>query len=351
MKFDSFQVLCGPNGAGKSSVFDALRLIRNLGSGNGILGGDGKRDVPHLDFTNWQDSTTQEFEIDLQVNGQAFTYVLHLEQIASDLKPRIVQEKATCDGKIIFERAMENVRLQKNDGGEACFPLDWRITALASIQASGDRFPVEALKKAISSILILRPSPRSIEKESKSEAPQPDTKLSNLISWYRSLYQDQEWTDSLRELLQDIWPDFRSFRLVDVGLNTKTLQLKFASDSHSNELFLHQLSDGEKALVGLYMLRATLGEDKTNTILVDEPDNYIGLQELQPWVYSMRELLDEDHQCLLISHHPEILTSSGPENGRYLWRDHHAAPTRSGPLKIPQDLSPAEAIARGWINA
>jgi len=39
--FDSFGILCGPNGSGKSSVFDALELIRNLGSGNAVLGGRG----------------------------------------------------------------------------------------------------------------------------------------------------------------------------------------------------------------------------------------------------------------------------------------------------------------------
>ena len=33
-EFDSFGVLCGPNGAGKSSVFDALRLLQNLGTGD-----------------------------------------------------------------------------------------------------------------------------------------------------------------------------------------------------------------------------------------------------------------------------------------------------------------------------
>ena len=49
-QFDSFGVLCGPNGAGKSSVFDALRLLRNLGTGDALLGGTGEQDVPGLDF-------------------------------------------------------------------------------------------------------------------------------------------------------------------------------------------------------------------------------------------------------------------------------------------------------------
>lgn len=351
MKFDSFQVLCGPNGAGKSSVFDALRLIRNLGSGDGILGGEGEEDVEQLDFTKWQDSTVQEFEIELLVEGQLFVYILHLEQLSSELKPRIVFEKGICEGKEIFERTLEGVSLPKNDGSQASFPLDWRSAALAAIQASGGRYPIEILKKAISSILILRPSPRMIEKESRAEVSQPDLFLSNLISWYRSLYQDQEWADSLRDVLQEVWPDFRSFRLMDVGLNTKALQLKFSGSDHTAELFLHQLSDGEKALVGLYMLRATLWAGKVITVLVDEPDNYVGLPEIQPWVLAMRELLDEEHQCILISHHPEVLTSSGSRNGHYLWRDYHAAPTRVGPLKVPSGMNPGEAIARGWAHA
>src|SRR5947207_8382122 len=81
-QFDSFGVLCGPNGAGKSSVFDALRLLRNLGTGEGLLGGTSEMDVPRLEFTRWMKSTVQEFELSLSVDGHLFDYVLHVEQKA-----------------------------------------------------------------------------------------------------------------------------------------------------------------------------------------------------------------------------------------------------------------------------
>ena len=84
--------------------------------------------------------------------------------------------------------------------------------------------------------------------------------------------------------------------------------------------------------------------------MLDEPDNFVGLPELQPWVLSMRELLDEKHQLVLISHHPEILSNSGEANGRYLWRDNHTSPTRYGPLKVPEGMGAGEAIARGWAR-
>lgn len=150
-------------------------------------------------------------------------------------------------------------------------------------------------------LLILRPNPRGMERENKAELKHPDLYLTGLTSWYRSLSQDLDWTVALRDLLQEVWPDFRSLRLVDVGLNTKALQRRFdgSNTEGAGELFFDQLSDGEKALLGLYMVRAALATGAAHTVLIDEPDNYVGLPELQPWVLSLRELLDDEHQAIL----------------------------------------------------
>lgn len=351
--FDSFGVLCGPNGSGKSSVFDALRLIRNLATGDGVLGGDRSQDVPHLEFSNWLERKTQEFELGVAAEGHAFEYTIHIEQKADYEKPRIVMERATCDKKSLFERDLEGVRFQKRDGTQTGFPLDWRQAALASIQPRGSIAELATLQEAVEKLLILRPNPRGMERESKAESRRPDLYLTGLTSWYRSLSQDLDWTIALRDLLQEIWPDFKSLKLIDVGLNTKALQLRFDGSNGGGvgELFFEQLSDGEKALIGLYMVRAALATGAAQTVLIDEPDNYVGLPELQPWVLSLRELLDDDHQAILISHHPEVLSSAGQASGRYLWRDNHTSPTRIGPLNIPEGMNPGEAIARGWVRA
>jgi hypothetical protein len=348
---DSFGVLCGPNGAGKSSVFDAVRLIRNLGTGDGVLGGTGDQDVPQLEFTKWLDSKIQEFELSLSVDGHAFDYVFHLEQTADFEKPRVIHEKALCDKQPLYERDLEGVRFQKSDGSQTGFPLDWRQAALAAIQPRGSIGKLTLLQEEIAKLLVLRPNPRSMESESKAEAKHPDLSMTNLTSWYRSLAQEQEWTDALRDALRDVWPDFRSFKLVDAGMNTKALQLRFENrGSNPASLFFDQLSDGERALIGLYMVRSALETGAVRSVLIDEPDNFVGLPELQPWVLSMRELLDDEHQLVLISHHPEILSNSGESNGRYLWRDNHTSPTRIGPLKVPEGMTAGEAIARGWAR-
>ncbi len=352
-EFDSFGVLCGPNGSGKSSVFDALRLIRNLATGDGVLGGDRDHDVPRLEFTQWQKSEVQEFELGVTLDGHAFEYIVQIHQAADSEKPRIMKELATCDGRTLFERDLKGVSFKRKDGTQAgFFPLDWRQAALASIQAEGHLSELALLQKAMAKLLILRPNPRSMERESKAESKHPDLYLSGLISWYRSLSQDLEWTIALRDLLQEVWPDLRSLKLVDVGLNTKALQLRFetVNGSEAGTLFFDQLSDGEKALIGLYMVRAALATGAVQTVLIDEPDNYVGLPELQPWVLSLRELLDEKHQTILITHHPEILIGAGQEHGRYLWRDNHTSPTRIGPLNVPEGISTSEAMARGWLR-
>ena len=350
-KFDSFGVLCGHNGAGKSSVFDAVRLIRNLGTGDGVLGGVGDDDVPQLEFTKWLDSKTQEFELTLSVDGQAFDYVLHIEQTAEFEKPRVIYEKAVYDNQPLFERDLDGVRFQRSDGNKTGFPLDWRQAALAAIQPRGSIGKLTLLQEEIAKLLVLRPNPRAMESESKAEAKHPDLSMTNLTSWYRSLAQEQDWTDALRDALRGVWPDFRSFKLVDAGLNTKALQLRFESTgSNSASVFFNQLSDGERALIGLYMMRSALETGAVRSVLIDEPDNFIGLPELQPWVLSMRELLDDEHQLVLISHHPEILSNAGESNGYYLWRDNHTSPTRIGPLMVPEGMSAGEAIARGWAG-
>jgi energy-coupling factor transporter ATP-binding protein EcfA2 len=347
--FDSFGVLCGPNGAGKSSVFDVISFIQTLGSGEATLGGD----IKALELCRWLDSRIQEFELNLSADGRSFLYVLHLEQKEDFENPRVILERAFCDDRLLFERDLEGVRITRHDGTHAGFPLDWRQTALAAIEPRGSLAELSLLQRELSRILVLRPNPRDVEAESRKESIRPNGSLSNLNSWYRAMSQEQEWTDKLRDSLQEIWPDFRSFKMVNVGLRAKALQLRFEAAGGADQtlLFLEQLSDGERALFGLYMVRAAIEAGAARTVFLDEPDNYVGLPELQPWLLSILELLDEDHQLLLISHHPEVLTSATEGSGRYLWRDNRTSPTRIGPLKVPAGLTPGEAIARGWAHA
>jgi predicted ATPase len=345
MTFDSFEVLCGANGTGKSSVFDAIKFICDLASGRCFLGGQSgdlnNRVVAKLEFNHWLNSKIQEFELEIEADNHAFKYIIHIEQLPLH-EPRIIKEAAFCDKRELYNRDTAAVHF---DGGRSRFPLDWRQAALASIQPVPERREIEILQNALSSLLIIRPNVRGMEFESKAESLFPSFDLSNLTSWYRHLAQDQEFTDLLRDSLKSVWPDMKFLKLADAGMSFKILELHF----EGAVMPFSCLSDGEKMLVSLYMIHAALEKGNIASVFIDEPDNFVSLQELQPWVLSMCEITDNFHQAIMISHNAEILDSN-PSQGVIFWRDNHRSPTRIGPLDIPGGMSARDALVRGWTH-
>jgi len=345
MKFNSLEVLCGANGTGKSSVFDAIKFICDLAAGRCFLGGQSgdsnSRVVAKLEFNHWLNSTAQEFELEMETDDHAFKYIIHIEQIPPH-EPRITKEAAFCDNRELYNRDKDGVHF---DSGRSGFPLDWRQAALASIQPVPERKEIEILQKALSSLIIARPNVRSMEFESKAESSFPSLDLGNLTSWYRHLAQDQEFTDLLRGSLQSVWPDMKFLKLADAGMSFKVLELHFEGEV----VPFSCLSDGEKMLVSLYMIHAALEKGNIASVLIDEPDNFVSLQELQPWLLSMSEIMDDRHQAIIISHNAEILDSN-PSQGVVFWRDNHKSPTRVGPLDIPGGMNARDALVRGWVH-
>ena len=48
------------------------------------------------------------------------------------------------------------------------------------------------------------------------------------------------------------------------------------------------VSDGQRTLIVLYALLVDIGA-APRTVLLDEPENYVGLSELQPWLQRLDE--------------------------------------------------------------
>ncbi len=342
IEFNTMNVLCGVNGAGKSSVFDAIQFVSLLATGNCFFGeesDDNGRTISKLDFTNWINSSTQEFEIELKYNNSTFKYIIHLNQEGS-FPPRVIKECAFCNDKELYKRDLNGVHF---DNGRSGFPLDWHQAALASIQPVPERKEIELLRQAFIELLVLRPDIHSMVLESKSESQRLNLNMSNLISWYRFFSQSQEFTDALRDSLKSVWSDLKYLEFENAGLSVKVMKFRF----EKVDLRFDQLSDGEKMLVGLYVVHTALALGKVNTVLIDEPDNFISLQELQPWFLAMSELADENHQIIVISHNGEILNINTAKTLLFT-RDSHSTPARVGGLKIPGDMLTSEVLARGW---
>jgi predicted ATPase len=339
--FGPMAVFCGANGAGKSSVFDAIRLTRDLACGNVFLGSNKNisgQNISKLDIPCWIDGKIQTFELELDISNKNFIYRLQIEQDQTgDI--RIIEEKAICNGEIFLNRDLEGIIFSN----QPKFPLDCHQTALSSIQTMGQS-KLAMLQIEIEKILIIRPNIYNMEISSASENQLLNAGATNILSWYRYLAQNQEYMDVLRSSLQAVWPDFKYLILEDAGPAYKVLRLRF----EGADVYFSSLSDGEKSLLSLYMIHAALATNKVIIIIIDEPDNYISIQELQPWLLNMSEAIYSISQVILISHNSEILDSN-PGSNYYFWRDRHDSPSRVGIMKNEGSLSIHEALARGWV--
>ena len=125
-----------------------------------------------------------------------------------------------------------------------------------------------------------------------------------------------------------------------------------ASESKSVNYFLSELSDGQRYLLALYMILHFLVA-KGSTVFIDEPDNFIALREVQPWLKAAEEAIEDYHgQLILISHHPEILNQWASRHGLRFFRENNGHVRTERFRSDPKgDLQPSELIARGWEDA
>ncbi len=192
-----------------------------------------------------------------------------------------------------------------------------------------------------------------MDARSEKEIPYPSVDLTNIASWYRYLVQeDPRQNADLLDSLRGAIDNFNYLELEAAGENFRLLAAEFASGSESaTKFYFHELSDGQRCLICIYAIVHFLLA-KGNTVILDEPDNFISLREIQPWLIAAEEAVERGHgQLLLISHHPELMNQWASRNGVLFSRE------RSGPVRVrdfrtlpESDLSPAELIARGWEN-
>jgi hypothetical protein len=86
-------------------------------------------------------------------------------------------------------------------------------------------------------------------------------------------------------------------------------------------------------------------------VIIDEPENFIALREIQPWLSAVNDSIEDgEGQALLISHHPELINQWAPSAGVRFSRE-GVGPARVEEFKATDmALSPAELVARGWEN-
>lgn len=350
---DKFVLLLGPNGSGKSALFDIVRKLsdfigRGLAVDEVFLESDVTRGLT-------EERLVQEFEVRCPVKDGSYTYTLVIEFKGDEQLRRVGTEKLEYNGQVLYEFSAHEggkAQLYRDDGSKGPEVLsDWSRSGVGALQARSDNRLLTKFRELISNTYVIRMNPALIGAEARDEARRPQFDLANFASWYRYLVQsEQSKVFTAIETLRRVIPGFDSLTLAEAG-EGKLLSAVFRQPSGSRTTFrLHQLSEGQRALIALYVLVHCVPE-RVSTVFVDEPENFLGLPEIQPWLDIVHDWADaESHQAVLISHHPLVINFLSSKYG--IWIDRRDAVGFSQARRIDEtdsDITIADLVERGWV--
>ncbi len=338
------QLLLGANGSGKSSLLEAIRYVK------WFIKGD-ENPFSQSTRTRWQNKPLQVVEVEALLDRQKYEYRV---EVRLGL-PSVNLESLKVSGVTVFELANGEIRFFPNGSDKAtAIPVEMTRSALNLSQLSNSH--VRRFVEWIDSVHCFRPDtyPDAMDEKADSEEQQPDFELENLAPWYSHLVQTYP-DENVRFIgaLKDALDGFQALRFSSEEDGVKKLRADFTGPATGKvSSSLSELSEGQRSLVGLYMiLHFVLA--KGRTVFIDEPDNFISLREIQPWLKAAEEAI-EDHngQLILVSHHPEILNQWAARHGLRFFRE-EGGHVRTEKFRVDPkgDLQPSELIARGWENA
>jgi len=347
------QVIVGDNGSGKSTLFEVLSLLQRF-----AINGDRAGDLfPSSTATRWFDTDDQRFVLDAQLQEGLFQYELRLRR-RSLAEPEVAEERVTVDEKPLFIFSNEQVQLYSDLHEEgARYPFDWHRSALATISERSDNLKLTAFKTFLSRVVCLQVDPKGMPALAETEDRTLGRDGGNFAAWYRHAQaEDASATIKLHEDLRQVLRGFDSIVLKSMGENRRLLSARFVIQPHGGpsrtaEFSFGELSDGQRALIVLYaVLRFAI--QRGHTVCIDEPDNYLALGEIEPWLNEVLDTVDDgDGQVLIVTHHPEIIDRTALEMG-IEFRRNGLEPVRAAPFQQPEDshISPSERMARGWTG-
>lgn len=350
LQLQELTLLLGPNGVGKTSVLDVMFGVRKLLSGDTKV--TDRVAFPPASLTRWQQRNKQVCEIDVTLGDDDFRYRLEIEHERVNRRARITLERLEQQGKPLFHFEMGEVRLYRDNHSEGpTFGADWSESALARVPARPDNTKLTRFLDHIRKVIVCGLYPASFQTESSIEDMVLERDARNFAAWYRHLLLErQELVPEFTKAVQEVIDGFRGIRLEKVGLDTRALLVMFDHFNERYELRLDELSDGQRALIALYAL-IYLAAGQGYTLMLDEPDNYVALPEIQPWLMELADACGVAvPQAVLCSHHPELIDYLGSDRGVVLTRESSGVTTvrSSADLAVEGNLKLSEVVARGW---
>lgn len=353
---DNISLFLGGNGSGKTTVFTVLQKLRSF-----IVERFQVNQIfPVTDSTRWETRSIQKFELDIEGNGGIYRYSLEIahhdyplpimhreslsfdEQPLSDFRIEIEQDKPVVKAKIYYDSP---------DQKEEFIPfVDYSRSVVGLVSERWDTQKLTWFKKRIYRFFIVHINPFFMTAESRQEHLYPAWDMSNYAAWYSYLSGEQGKIIELTMKLRQVIDGFDSFKNEPIG-EAKILSLYFPNLS-KKPYKLNEISDGQRVLIALYTL-IYCAPDEDYTLCIDEPENYLALPEIQPWLSTLFDQCsgeDSHGQAILISHHPALINYLASSSGYWFERANEGI-IRLQSITNQQDtgLSLAKLIELGWI--
>jgi hypothetical protein len=271
---------------------------------------------------------------------------------------KVASETLHLDAVVLFRFEDGTMHLSKDSGEPGpTFPSDRAYSGLARVVPGPANSKLTWFKEWVARIAHLRLVPAMIASRTEREERALQSTGGNFANYYR--YLAQAWPEALDEARRNLATIVDGFGSLSIGgiqeeERVGYLRARFrVPDGKDFLLPFTELSDGQRALVVLYVVLAAAKQGPAaGLLLLDEPENYVALEEIQPFLMDLVECATGTGgpQVCIISHHPEYMNKLAPAHGHVFFRE-AGGPTRTRRFVSDTVLTAAEVVARGELEA
>jgi predicted ATPase len=336
------QLLIGANGCGKTTLWEILASLQDV-----VARGASVEDTfSPPTRTRWDPRETQTFELDAAAEGESFRYRLEIEHASAAVRDRpsvrIQAEELKAGGTCLYRRSPDGMVELFGDTPSteprARIPFDERRSFLPSLQARPENRRLRAFRDLVDRMHLVSIAPLGFEATSMGESPRLARDARNFGSWLLSRHADDTTLVArLGEDLKSCIAGFQRLRFERVTATARELMVEVKPENVVKPVALgvRELSDGERVLLVLYALLH--GTEPGTFLFLDEPDNFVALRELQPWLVQLLEAVrSRDAQVIVASHNPETIDYLSAEATVVLSRP-GGGPARVGGLDFDRE--------------